>query len=324
MKLDAVVGNPPYQVNVGEKKDNYGIPIYNHFINISKALKPMYISMISPSRWFTGGRGLEEFRKSMLKDNRICYIKDFIDAKDIFPTADISGGINYFLWDRNYSGLCDFHSIVNAQETNLLRKLDEYEIFTRQNAALTLISQIKKQKEPSLSPQISPQTPFGFVTTYRGRDRREDEDVALYTSGGITYVKRNEVKKNKNWIDLYKVIFSKATCEHAGTPDRNGKYRVFSTMKILKPNEICTQSYLVGGVFKNVDEATNYIKYLKTKFVRGLILPTLTSQDLSADKFMFVPLQDFSKPWTDEELYKKYKLTDDEIQFIESMIKPMD
>ena len=324
MKLDAIVGNPPYQVNVGEKKDNYGIPIYNHFINISKALKPMYISMISPSRWFTGGRGLEEFRKSMLKDNRICYIKDFIDAKDIFPTADISGGINYFLWDATYNGLCDFHSIVNAQETNLLRKLDEYEIFTRQNAALTLISKIKSHKEQSLSPMISPQTPFGFVTTFRGREKEEEGDVVLYTSGGITYVKRNEVKKNKSWIDSYKVIFSKATCEHAGTPDRNGKYRVFSTMKILKPNEICTQSYLVGGVFKNVDEATNYIKYLKTKFVRGLILPTLTSQDLSADKFMFVPLQDFSKPLTDEDLYKKYKLTDDEIQFIESMIKPME
>ncbi|MBO4430481.1 MAG: type II restriction endonuclease subunit R, partial [Bacteroidaceae bacterium] len=130
--------------------------------------------------------------------------------------------------------------------------------------------------------------------------------------------------KNKNWIDLYKVIFSKATCEHAGTPDRNGKYRVFSTMKILKPNEICTQSYLVGGVFENVEEATNYLTYLKTKFVRGLILPTLTSQDLSADKFMFVPLQDFTKPWTDEELYAKYHLGNEEIQFIESMIKPME
>lgn len=324
MKLDAIVGNPPYQVNVGEKKDNYGIPIYNHFINISKALKPLYISMISPSRWFTGGRGLEEFRKTMLKDSRIRYIKDFIDAKDIFPTADISGGINYFLWDTNYTGLCDFHSIFNTQETNLLRKLDEYEIFTRQNAALSLISQIKQLKEPSLSPQISPQTPFGFVTTYRGREKREEGDVALYTSGGITFVKRNEVKKNKNWIDFYKVIFSKATCEHAGTPDRNGMYRVFSTMKILKPNEICTQSYLVGGVFENFEEATNYMAYLKTKFVRGLILPTLTSQDISADKFMFVPLQDFTKPWTDEELYAKYHLSDEEIQFIESMIKPME
>ena len=132
------------------------------------------------------------------------------------------------------------------------------------------------------------------------------------------------MKKNKNWIDLYKVIFSKATCEHAGTPDRNGMYRVFSTMKILKPNEICTQSYLVGGVFENVEEAVNYLTYLKTKFVRGLILPTLTSQDLSADKFMFVPLQDFTKPWTDEELYKKYNLSDEEIAFIESMIKPME
>ena len=171
---------------------------------------------------------------------------------------------------------------------------------------------------------ISSQTPFGFVTTFRGRNNKKANDVALYTSGGITYVTPEEVKRNTQWVGKYKVIFSKATCEHAGTPDKNGKYRVFSTMRVLTPNEICTQSYLVGGVFDTLMEAEFYLGYLKTKFVRGLILPTLTSQDLSADRFLFVPLQDFSKPWTDEELYMKYNLTDEEIQFIESMIKPME
>ena len=323
MKLDAIVGNPPYQVNVGVVKDNYGIPVYNYFIDLSKALRPVYISMISPSRWFTGGRGLDDFRKAMLSDSRLRYIKDYADSKDIFPGVDISGGINYFLWDNNYLGLCEFHSIVNTKESTMMRKLDEYEIFTRQNEALSLISKIKNADEFSISSMISTQTPFGFVTTFRGRENKRKNDVVLYTSGGITYVTSNEIKRNIQWVGKYKVIFSKATCEHAGTPDKNGMYRVFSTMKILKPNEICTQSYLVGGVFNTLKEANNYLGYLKTRFVRGLILPTLTSQDLSADRFCFVPMQDFSKPWTDEELYKKYNLSEEEIQFIESMIKPM-
>ena len=324
MKIDAVVGNPPYQVNVGVIKDNYGIPVYNYFIELSKSLKPSFISMISPSRWFTGGRGLDDFRKTMLSDNRIKYIKDYIDSKDIFPGVDISGGINYFLWDNNYVGLCEFHSIMNLNESIMMRKLDEHAIFTRQNSALSLIAKIKKMKEPSITSMISSQTPFGFVTTFRGHDIKRTNDVVLYTSGGITYVTPQEIKRNTQWVNKYKVIFSKATCEHAGTPDKNGMYRVFSTMRILMPNEICTQSYLVGGVFDTLMEAECYLGYLKTRFVRGLMLPTLTSQDLSADKFLFVPLQDFTKPWTDEELYAKYHLSDTEIQFIESMIKPME
>ena len=324
MKIDAVVGNPPYQVNVGVVKDNYGIPVYNYFIELSKAIKPLYISMISPSRWFTGGRGLDDFRKTMLSDSRIRYIKDYTDSKDIFPGVDISGGINYFLWDNNYSGLCEFHSIVNMNESTMMRKLDEHAIFTRQNAALSLIAKIKNADEPSIASMISPQTPFGFVTTFRGRENKRTNDIALYTSGGITYVTPSEIRRNIQWVEKYKVIFSKATCEHAGTPDKNGMYRVFSTMRVLEPNEICTQSYLVGGVFDTLMEAENYLGYLKTRFVRGLILPTLTSQDLSADRFYFVPFQDFTKPWTDEELYAKYHLSDEEVQFIESMIKPME
>lgn len=141
---------------------------------------------------------------------------------------------------------------------------------------------------------------------------------------GRNYVKMTEVKRNTQWINKYKVIFSKATCEHAGTPDKTGRYKVFSTMKILKPNEICTQSYLVGGVFDSLEESANYLSYLKTCFVRFLMLQLLSTQDISADKFQFVPLQVFSKPWTDAELYAKYGLTENEIAFIESMIKPME
>ena len=324
MKLDAIVGNPPYQVNVGEKKDNYGILIFNKFVDIAIQLKPDYVSMIFPSRWFTGGRGLDDFRTKMLNDDRIRYIRDFLDAKDLFPSADIAGGINYILWAKRYHGLCTYGCTYMGKTNFAERCLNEYSVFIRRNAALNIIKKISGYEEQSIESFVSTQTPFGFVTTYRGLENNFEGALSLYSSGGISYVKRDNVKRNPQWIDRYKVIISKATCEHAGTPDKTGRYRVFSTMKILKPLEICTQSYLVSGTFETLDKAENYLLYLKTCFVRFLILQLISTQDISAEKFRFVPLQDFSKPWTDTELYAKYGLTDDEIAFIESMIKPME
>lgn len=324
MKFDVIIGNPPYQLNVGVEKENYAIPIYHKFIQQAKKLRPRYLTMIIPSRWFTGGRGLDDFRTEMLNDSHIKYIKDFVDSKDVFPGVDVAGGINFFLWSREYDGLCEYVNVFNGKETKTIRSLNEYKVFPRYNQALSIIKKAKKYKEVAISPMISSQTPFGFITTFRGRNTKQKNDLELHTSGGITYVSINEVTRHTDWVDKYKVIFSKATCEHAGTPDRNGRYKVFSTMKILKPNEICTQSYLVGGIFDEFEHAKHYLSYLKTAFVRCLMLPTLTSQDISADKFQFVPLQDFSHPWTDAMLYEKYGLTDEEIAFIESMIRPME
>ena len=324
MTFDVIIGNPPYQLNIGVEKENYAIPLYQKFIQQAKKLRPRYLSMIIPSRWFTGGRGLDAFRAEMLNDNRIKYIKDYIDSKDVFPGVDVSGGVNYFLWSSDYEGPCEYVNVVNGKETISIRKLNEFNVFPRYNQSLSLIKKVKDKGENNISPMISSQTPFGFITTYRGKEKDFKDSLKLYSSGGITYVSKEDVTRHQEWINKYKVIFSKATCEHAGTPDKTGRYRVFSTMKILLPEEICTQSYLVGGVFENSNYAENYVSYLKTAFVRALMLPTLSSQDISADKFQFVPLQDFSKPWTDEELYAKYGLTDEEIQFIESMIRPME
>lgn len=324
MTFDVIIGNPPYQLNIGIEKENYAIPLYHKFIQQAKKLHPRYLSMIIPSRWFTGGRGLDDFRIEMLNDNRIKYIKDYIDSKDVFPGVDVSGGVNFFLWSSDYEGLCEYVNVVNGKETTTIRKLNEYSVFPRYNQSLSLIKKVKQIEENNISPMISSQTPFGFITTYRGEENEFENSLKLYSSGGISFVNRKDVTRHQEWINKYKVIFSKATCEHAGTPDKTGRYRVFSTMRILLPNEICTQSYLVGGVFESLNLAENYISYLKTAFVRALMLPTLSSQDISADKFLFVPQQDFSKPWTDEELYKKYGLTDEEIQFIESMIRPME
>lgn len=296
MKFNAVVGNPPYQVNVGKEKDNYGIPIYNKFIDLSISLEPSYLSMITPSRWFTGGRGLEDFRNRILNDKRMREIYDYIDSKDCFPSVDISGGINYFLWDANYHGECLFTNILHENRESKMRKLNEHTLFIRSNNATNIVNKIMEATDAMLDSVVSGQTPFGFITTFKGKDKPFDCCITVKTSSGLTYVRKEEVKKNCNWIGLYKVIFSKATCEHAGIPDKNGMYRVLSYTDILEPDIICTQSYLVGNVFNDLIPARNFLLYLKTKFVRYLMLQTITSQDISPDKFRFVPLQQFTPP----------------------------
>lgn len=333
LKFDAIIGNPPYQVNIGTQKDNYGIPLYNHFVDTAREMCPDYISMIMPSRWFTGGRGLDSFRQSMLADRHMRSISDFVDSKECFPTVDISGGVNYFLWDRNHDGSCTFTNTLYGSTYTCERRLDQHPIFVRNNRALTLINKVASANVPMLNTMVCGQTPFGFVTTFRGTANPEtDADtVLLKSSSNDSYVLRSEVKKNAQLIDLHKVVFSKATCEHAGTPDRNGQFRILSSLAILAPGTVCTQSYLVGGAFADTDEAVNYMAYLKTKFVRFLMLQTITSQDLSPEKFMFVPSQNFTSrsdiDWTqpsadiDRQLYAKYSLTEEETAMIENTIK---
>jgi len=324
MKIDAVVGNPPYQVNIGEKKDNYGMLIFNKFIDISLQMEPYYISMVFPSRWFTGGRGLDEFRNRMLNDDRIKFIKDFVDSTDLFPTTDISGGINYMLWAKNYHGLCDFTGVHKGMVTQMMRKLNQFETFVRRNDALSIIEKIIARKGHTMSETVSGQTPFGFISSFKGKILPFKDSLSLYGSNNsITYVSRSEVEKNTSLIDKFKVIFTKAA-PGGGSSDKNGMYLLLTSLQILKPMEICTQTFLVGNSMDTYDEAYNCMNYLKCKFTRFLILQSMTSQDLSPERFRFVPLQDFTKPWTDEKLYKKYNLTNEEIQFIESMIKPME
>lgn len=324
MKFDVIVGNPPYQLNVGVEKENYAIPLYHKFIEQAIKLNPRYLTMIVPARWFTGGRGLEEFRTKMLSDKRIKRIVDYTDSRDCFPGVDVSGGIMYFLWDKEYNGKCEFTNINGGVENTLSRNLNEFPIFPRYNQALSIIEKISKKKEQSLSESVSAQTPFGLYTNFKGTAKASSDTLKVFTSKGFTFIKRSEITKNVELIDKYKVSFSKATTEHGGQINKSGLRQVLSTIKVLKPQTICTQSYLLAGTFENQKEADNLVSYLSTRFVRFLIVQAITSQDLSKEKFCFVPIQDFSEPWTDEKLYKKYGLTEEEIAFIESMIRPMD
>ena len=325
MKFDVIIGNPPYQLDTGGS-GRQAKPIYQLFVKQAKKLNPRYLLMIIPSRWFAGGMGLDGFREEMMKDDCIKFLVDFANAKDCFPQNSISGGVCYFFRDSLYHGTCSFTNIRGGHSINMERNLNEFSVLVRYNEAVSIIHKIKKLKENLLSEDVSPISPFGFGSYARGVEEMDSEhSITLYSSGGVGYVTRNEVTKGVEYLDCYKVMLSQTGAEHAGEPAKDGTFRVFTnTMKVLYPNEVCTHSYILIGCFDNENMALNLCEYLKTTFVRFLSLLAMSSIHLSRSTFVFVPLQDFSHPWTDEMLYKKYGLTDEEVAFIESMIRPME
>ena len=327
MTFDVIIGNPPYQLQINESGKGLGaIPLYNRFVEQAMKLHPRFLSMIIPSRWFSGGVGLDEFRKMMLTCGKISHIVDYTDSNDCFPGVDINGGICYFLLEDEYNGKCNFKNITNNKCSTSIRNLNEFDIFIRRNEAVSIIHKVQSHKERTLSAPggCSSQTPYGFLSTFIGKSIQEDGDCEILSSKGWMYVERERVNKGADSIKQYKTLISKLSCEHAGNPNKDGQYRVLSRMELLNPNQICTQSYLVICPSNTKNESENTFGYLRTKFVRFLILQTLVGMNISISNFQFVPWVDFSHPWTDEMLYKKYNLTEDEIAFIESMIRPME
>lgn len=324
MKFDAVVGNPPYQLETGSSS-RQATPIYNIFVEQAKALSPNYLSMIMPSRWFAGGMGLDQFRYNMMHDTHIVKMVDYVNAKDCFPHISISGGVCYFLRDAQYTGNCNFISIFHGTRTVENRALDEFNVLVRYNQAVRTLHKVLRASFEPFDKIISPLMPFGLSTKERGHMDKGPNDLLLHSSAGISYIDRNMITKGSELISYYKVMMSKTSAEHAGEPGRDGAFKVFtSSMKILGPNEVCTHSYFLIGKCKTREEAEHIEGYLKTKFVRFLVMLSMSAINLSKLVFGFVPMQDFSKSWSDVKLYKKYGLTEEEISFIESMIKPME
>ena len=323
MKFDVIIGNPPYQLEDGGNSAS-AKPIYQYFVEQAKKLQPRYLTMIIPSRWFTGGKGLDGFRESMLQDHHILYMKDYVNAKDCFPGLSISGGICYFLWDRDNEGLCNFTSINAGVENKSDRQLDEFPVFVRYNNAVNIIHKVKSLSEYSVMSILSSRNPFGIPTSARGEKKSSNGSFKLISSQGEGYVEVEEILSNKEIAESFKVMITRIMCEHAGEPDKEGFFKVLATIKLLKPREVCTDSYIVAGNYKTEEEASNLEAYLKTKFARFLVLQAAASINLSRATYTFVPLQDFSHPWTDTMLYEKYGLSEDEIAFIESMIRPME
>lgn len=321
MQFDVIIGNPPYQLNDGGNGVSAS-PIYQLFIQQAKKLNPRYLSMIIPSRWFTGGKGLDGFREEMLNDKHITKIVDYVNSKDCFPGMSVGGGICYFLRERDRTSDCEFTSIHGGVISSAKRKLNEYDVFIRYNEGLSIVH--KSAEKITLSSLISTRNPFGIPSNGRGNKKNDGDCYTLYSRDDVTYISKNKLEKNEELANNYKVMISRFSAEHAGEPDKDGMFKVLSRTMIMEPGEICTDTYIVGGNFKTRNEAENMVSYLKTKFVRFLLLQGIASISITKEKFCFVPSQDFSKSWTDEELYAKYGLTDEEIAFIESMIKPMD
>lgn len=325
MKFDVIIGNPPYQLSTGGA-GKQAKPIYNLFVEQSKKLNPRFLTMIIPSRWFSGGIGLDSFRDSMMNDSRIRRIVDYSNAKDCFPQNSISGGVCYFLWSRDSKGECVFTNINNGNENTLTRPLNEFSVLVRYNSAVSIIHKIKNNTWEPFDKIVSPLMPYGLSTNYRGTScKKNSDDLILHASDGISYIRTSEISKGVETVNGYKVLISKTSAEHAGEPGKDGTFRVLtSSIKVIGPKEVCTHSYFIIGNYQEKETAENVLTYLKTRFVRFLILLSMSSINLSKLVFSFVPMQDFSKPWTDAELYAKYNLTDEEIAFIESMIKPME
>ncbi len=323
MKFDVIIGNPPYQMATGGAQSQ-ATPIYHRFVQQAKKLTPNYVVMITPSRWFAGGMGLDGYREEMLSDRRISKIVDYSLSTDCFPGVDIAGGVSFFIWDRLYKGLCEYTFIDGNSSSTKLRQLNEYSVFVRNNNALSIIKKVVGFKEVSLSAQMSSLSPFGLGSSERGHHGKCNGDLMLMSSAGQSYISPKQIRTGLDYVKKWKVVIGKATSAGAATANKEGLRKVIATLEVLPPCSVCTFSYFIGGCFEREEEAFNCRKYISSKFVRFLLLQHLSSINISKDKFEFVPMQDFSKPWTDEELYAKYKLTEDEINFIESMIRPME
>lgn len=334
MKFDVIVGNPPYQLSDG----GFGAsakPIYHKFVEQAIKLKPRFVSMIIPARWFAGGRvgELTEFREKMLRDKSIREIHDFQDARDCFPGVEIKGGVIYFLWDRDHEGKCKVFSHsgdnITSEATRFLLEKGS-NTFIRYNEAIPILKKVQSKNDKSFSELVSANDPFGFDVRVEGSMKRVKPSykhtpfnyaINFYYNGwrkeGYGYIDKNQVKKNINWINEHKLFVAKAV----GTGD--------SKTDIIKPfipeNPSCSsETYLVIGPFKTEKIMYNVLSYIETKFFHFLVSLKKITQEARRGVYEFVPIQDFSEPWTDEKLYKKYGLTEEEIAFIESMIRPMD
>lgn len=322
MKFNAIVGNPPYMYMDGGAGAS-STPIYNHFVTIAKKMNPLYLSMITPSRWFAGGKGLDTYRSQMLKDKRISHIYNYLNGKDCFPTSS-TGSINYFLWDYHYNGDCEFHSIIAGKDDVATRPLDEFDILISHNKGISIIHKIMNLNQPMFTESVKPYKPFGLRSYVRGSKHPTKNSLRLYSSAGISFLDEDQVTACQDIIPQYKVMSSYLVAEHAGEHDKNGQYRVLSRTEIIDPGDVCTESYLILYNSYEEKKVRNCLGYCKTKLFRFLLLQSVSSIHLINEVFRFVPMQDFNEVWTDEKLYAKYGLTEEEKAYIESTIKPVE
>ena len=327
MKFDVIVGNPPYQMEDGGNAAS-ATPLYDVFVTAAMNLAPRYLAMIIPSRWMASGRGLDQFRQMMLRDKRIRKIVDFPSASDLFPGVEIKGGVCYFLWERDRPGTCEATlRLGDVTVGPVERQLDEFDVFVRDERALTILHQVLGQGEPSLAEVVTPERPFGSLLPsnfagFRKGDKKSGTDLRLHLMLGgkreVRWVDADYVTKNSELINKWKVLVPMAYGAGEGFP-----HQIIGQIFVAGKNEVCTQSYICVGSFDRKSDADSAESYLRTRFVRFLISLRKISQHAGRSTYTWVPRQTWDRIWTDAELYEKYGITPDEQAYIESMVKEM-
>ena len=335
MQFDVIIGNPPYQLET----DGFGTqarPIYQQFVQQAKALDPRLLCMIIPARWFSGGMGLDEFRESMLTDDRIRSIDDYLTASEVFPGVGLKGGVCYFLWDRDHPGPCRVTTHYKDEPpVTAIRPLleDGADIFIRFNQGLSILKKVVAVEAGSSTPLALPEAkrftnlvssigPFGLDSTFRGKANKSKDDLKVYRNGGVGYIARSEITRERHVFDKWKVFIGRAA---PGTGNRDTyPHRIISTPFLGEPGSISSWTYMYIGPFDSQAEAESALSYLSCRLTRLLILLHKPSQDTTRKVYTFVPTQSWDRIWSDDDLYAKYGITDDEIAFIDQVVRPMD
>jgi len=333
VQFDVVIGNPPYQLSDGGH-NNSAVPIYQKFVEQAKKLDPRLLAMVIPARWFAGGRGLDDFREEMLNDSRIRIIHDFPDSNDVFPGTQIKGGVCYFLWNRDNRGQVevsthDKGSIVSVANRPL--REPGADVFIRFNEGVEIFRQVlkvessasRKETAPAFpqannfSSIVSALRPFGLRTYFQGKSSQGRNDLKIYQNGGVGYVNSDEVTSGHSLIANWKVYIPRA-----GSGSDSFPHSILGQPFLGEPNSVCTETYLCIGPLKSKREASSICSYLQTRFVRFLVLLHKPSQDATKSVYSFVPMQDFSKSWSDDDLYMRYGISKKQVRFIESLVRP--
>lgn len=334
MQFDVIIGNPPYQLS----DDGFGksaAPIYQHFVEQAKTLEPRYLSMVIPARWFAGGKGLDEFRESMLSDDHLRSIDDYLSASDVFPGVGLKGGVCYFLWDQANAGPCRVTTHFKDWPVSTATRplLEEgADIFIRFNEGLSILKKVAAvengEMDSLLLPEkkrfeqlVSSRKPFALDTTFKGKATKRADDVLVYQNGGTGYIARSEITAGVEFIDSWKIYIGRAA---PGTGNRDTyPHRIVSTPFVGEPGSISSETYLCIGPFNSERQAECALSYLSCRLTRFLILLHKPSQDTTRKVYTFVPTQKWNKQWTDEDLYAKYGISESEIAFIEKVVRPM-
>lgn len=319
MKFDVIVGNPPYQIDSdGNTRTK---PVYQLFVDQAIEMNPRYALMITPSRWFAGGLGLDGFRTKMLNDGRISHLVDYPQATEAFPGVKIRGGVSYFLWSRSHEGPAVVRTVRSGKVGEAMeRNLNAYDVFVRYNEGVSIIEKVLAKSETTMESQVSSLVPFGIRAKFRDYvDPNTPGAITLHVMGRkIETIAMDSVANNEQWISKWKTLLHAAYGE-----DNDGPYSVIANPFVAAPNSACTETYLVIGTFDSEVEAENLAGFLRTRFGRFLIWLRMNTQHVRKDLFAFVPVLDWSRPWTDADLHAHFGLTEDEVAVIEANVRPM-